>query len=285
MYSELWNRVSIKQYTVPWFNIMQNRMQIHAITRDLEIAKRPKKIQAWPNFAQSTFNFIIQIVPVVQNELACSPFAVCPAVRPMSRHDPVHCIFINLMKLPNVDTHFFGTSIKPFYMFWIFWCPSCHEKMSLWWIMIIRYKIGYVHLDVNIYMRISMLHIQFINFPFAHRVTEFLISPRHRFHGWAFENLQHVIFQHVIFDLRVLIRITTFCGFDVNWHRVFRKLAPYDTAPFGELQSINNEYPWQWQQVGTRTWNQNLKPWCRGGITPALSAVRRCSSYHFLTTV
>ena len=122
--------------------------------------------------------------------------------------------------------------------------------MSLWWIMIIRYKIGYVHLDVNIYMRISMLHIQFINFPFAHRVTEFLISPRHRFHGWAFENLQHVIFQHVIFDLRVLIRITTFCGFDVNWHRVFRKLAPYDTAPFGELQSINNEYPW----------HENLKP-------------------------
>ena len=48
----------------------------------------------------------------------------------------------------------------------------------LWWIMIIRHKIWYV--NINIYMRINMLHILFINFPFAHRVTEFLISPRHR---------------------------------------------------------------------------------------------------------
>ena len=34
------------------------------------------------------------------------------------------------------DTHFFGTSIKPFR------CRSCDEMMSLWWIMIIRHKYG-----------------------------------------------------------------------------------------------------------------------------------------------
>ena len=42
--------------------------------------------------------------------------------------------------------------------------------------MIIRHNIWYVH--INIYMIINMLHIWFINFPFAHRVTEFLISLR-----------------------------------------------------------------------------------------------------------
>ena len=31
-----------------------------------------------------------------------------------------------------------------------------------------------------IHMKINMLHILLINFPFAQRVTEFLISPRHR---------------------------------------------------------------------------------------------------------
>ena len=44
--------------------------------------------------------------------------------------------------------------------------------------MIIRPKIWYVY--INIYMRINMLHIYFIKFPLAHRVTEFLISPRQR---------------------------------------------------------------------------------------------------------
>ena len=44
--------------------------------------------------------------------------------------------------------------------------------------MIKRHNIWYVH--INFYMRINMLYIEFINFSFAHRVTEFLISPRHR---------------------------------------------------------------------------------------------------------
>ena len=30
---------------------------------------------------------------------------------------------------------------------------------------------------MNIYLRINILHISFINFPFLHRVTEFEISP------------------------------------------------------------------------------------------------------------
>ena len=45
-----------------------------AITRNFEMAKRLQKIPAWPKFAQSNFNFIIQIVPVVKMSWALSPF-------------------------------------------------------------------------------------------------------------------------------------------------------------------------------------------------------------------
>ena len=89
-------------------------------------------------------------------------------------HDLVHCTFINLMKIINEGTLIFG------YQHQTIWCFDVVLVMKgclLWWIMIIRNKIWYVH--INIYMRIKMLHILFINFPFAHRDTEFLISPRH----------------------------------------------------------------------------------------------------------
>ena len=44
--------------------------------------------------------------------------------------------------------------------------------------MIIKHKIGHIH--THIHMKIDMFHIELINFPFAQRVTEFLISPWHR---------------------------------------------------------------------------------------------------------
>ena len=60
-----------------WYHAKQN-----AITRNLEMEKRPQKF-GLAQFAQSNFNSIIRIVPVVQNELACCPdglsriFAAC----------------------------------------------------------------------------------------------------------------------------------------------------------------------------------------------------------------
>ena len=44
------------------FHVKQDA-NYHAITRNLETAKQPQKIPAWPKFAQCNFNFIIQIVP------------------------------------------------------------------------------------------------------------------------------------------------------------------------------------------------------------------------------
>ena len=76
---------------------------------------------------------------------------------PLSRcetHNPVHGSSVNLIKLPNEETHVLGTSIKLFHVLMSFlWWKEC----LLWWIMIIRHKIWYVH--INIYMRINMLHI------------------------------------------------------------------------------------------------------------------------------
>ena len=57
--------------------------------------------------------------------------------------------------------------------------------------MIIRHKIWYVH--INIYMKINMLHIEFIHFPFAHRVTEFPISQqREREREQVWDNMKNV---------------------------------------------------------------------------------------------
>ena len=69
-------------------------------------------------------------------------------------HVFVHCTFINLMKIPDEETLIFLVPASNHFMFW---CCSCDERMYLWWIMIIRHKIWYVH--INIYMRINMLNI------------------------------------------------------------------------------------------------------------------------------
>ena len=46
--------------------------------------------------------------------------------------------------------------------------------------MIMKHKLEIWYMHIHIHMKINMLHIKLINFPFAQRVSEFLISPRNR---------------------------------------------------------------------------------------------------------
>ena len=121
------------------------------------------------------------------------------------------------MKLPNEGTFIFLVPASNHFMFW---CRSCDERMYLWWILIKRHTIWYVHM--NIYMRINMLHI--INFPFAHRVTEFLISPLHR--------IQHSSSSPLLLALHHCRPITG--GDDANGHiwalSLCRHAPPYPHA-------------------------------------------------------
>ena len=132
VYSELRNQTS----STPYWPMIRYHVKQDAITRNyFEMAKRLQKIPAWPKFAQSNFNFIIQIVTVVQNEQGCKPF-----------------------------------------------------------------------------------------------------------HWWVFENFAACHFREQIFDYSselqffVALMWTDIC-------RIFRKLAAWDTSPFGEMQSNKNDYP------------------------------------------
>ena len=102
-------------------------------------------------------------------------------------HDPVHGSFVNLMKISNELQ--WRDTICFWYQHWsnhfMFWYCFCDERMCFGLLMIIKHNIWYVHINIyirivhiDIYIRINMLHIWFINVPFPHRVTEFLISPR-----------------------------------------------------------------------------------------------------------